>query len=275
MYKLTRKNSPNKGYPDGAKGGNKPKKIIIHHWGVDGQKFDNVVGWLCNPKAGVSAHYVVEAGKVVKLMSDTDCAWHAGSKAQNTTSIGIECRPECTKADRETVIELIAYLYAKHGVLPIVGHKDVSATSCPGRWYKYLSTIKREATAKYKSNASTNTSNASTNKSNASTNTSNASTNKSNASTKKSLEEVAKEVTQGKWGNGEERKKKLKAAGYNYEKVQAKVNELKKPAKKTIEQIAKEVIQGKWGNGEERKNKLIKAGYDPYAVQKKVNQLLK
>lgn len=261
MYKLTKKNSPNKGYPDGAKGGNKPKKIIIHHWGVDGQKIDIVVGWLCNPKAQVSAHYVVEAGKVVKLMSDTDCAWHAGSKTQNTTSIGIECRPECTKADRETVIELIAYLYAKHGVLPIVGHRDVADTACPGRWYRYLSTIKREATAKYKRNASTNTSNAST-----------------NASTKKSLEEVAKEVIQGKWGNGDERKKKLKAAGYNYEKVQAKVDELKnqeKPTKKTVEQIAKEVIQGKWGNGEDRKNKLIRAGYDPYAVQKKVNQLLK
>ena len=105
MYKLTKKNSPNKGYPDGAKGGNKPKKIIIHHWGVDGQKIDNVLGWLCNPRAQSSAHYVVEAGKVVKLMADTDCAWHAGSETQNKTSIGIECRPECTKADRETVIE--------------------------------------------------------------------------------------------------------------------------------------------------------------------------
>ena len=230
------------------------KKIIIHHWGIDGQKFDNVVGWLCNPKSGVSAHYVVEAGKVTKLMNDTDCAWHAGSKTQNTTSIGVECRPECTKADRETVIELVADLYAKYGVLPIVGHKDVAATSCPGRWYKYLAQIQKEATAKYKGNTSTKP---------------------TNTSTKKSLEEVAKEVLQGKWGNGDERKKKLKAAGYNYEKVQAKVNELKKPAKKTIEQIAKEVIQGKWGNGEERKNKLIKAGYDPYAVQKKVNQLLK
>lgn len=151
MYKLTKKNSSNKGYPDGAKGGNKPKKIIIHHWGVDGQKFDNVVGWLCNPKAGVSAHYVVEAGKVTKLMNDTDCAWHAGSKAQNTTSIGIECRPECTKADIETVIELIADLYAKHGVLPVVGHKDVAATSCPGRWYKLLGSIEEEATKLYKS----------------------------------------------------------------------------------------------------------------------------
>lgn len=149
MYKLTRKNSPNKGYPDGANGGNKPKKIIIHHWGVDGQKFDNVVSWLCNPKAQVSAHYVVEAGKVVKLMSDTDCAWHAGSKAQNTTSIGIECRPECTKADRETVIELISELYLKYGKLPVIGHKDVAATSCPGRWYKFIDTIEREAVELY------------------------------------------------------------------------------------------------------------------------------
>lgn len=149
MYKLTKKNSPNKGYPDGAKGGNVPKKIIIHHWGVDGQKFNNVVDWLCNLKAQVSAHYVVEAGKVAKLMNDTDCAWHGGSYAQNTTSIGIECRPECTKADRETVIELISELYLKYGKLPVIGHKDVAATACPGRWYKYIDTIEREAVALY------------------------------------------------------------------------------------------------------------------------------
>ena len=86
MYKLTRKNSPNKGYPDGAKGGNKPKKIIIHHWGVDGQKFDKVVGWLCNPKAQVSAHYVVEAGKVVKLMNDV--------RDKVMEEFGVELEPE-------------------------------------------------------------------------------------------------------------------------------------------------------------------------------------
>ena len=43
---------------------------------------------------------------------------------------------------------------------------------------------------------------------------------------KKSIDEIAKEVLNGKWGNGEDRKKKLKAAGYDYNKVQAKVNEL-------------------------------------------------
>lgn len=45
---------------------------------------------------------------------------------------------------------------------------------------------------------------------------------------KKSVLEVAKEVIAGKWGNGTERKKKLEAAGYNYNEVQAKVNELLK-----------------------------------------------
>lgn len=42
----------------------------------------------------------------------------------------------------------------------------------------------------------------------------------------KSIEEIAREVIQGKWGNGAERKKRLEAAGYNYAEVQAKVNQL-------------------------------------------------
>ena len=48
------------------------------------------------------------------------------------------------------------------------------------------------------------------------------------ASTKKSVEEVAREVIKGLWGNGAERKKKLIAAGYDYAEVQKKVNELLK-----------------------------------------------
>lgn len=45
---------------------------------------------------------------------------------------------------------------------------------------------------------------------------------------KKSVKEVAQEVIQGKWGNGETRKKKLTAAGYDPEEVQKMVNELLK-----------------------------------------------
>lgn len=42
----------------------------------------------------------------------------------------------------------------------------------------------------------------------------------------KSVEEIAREVLQGKWGNGADRKALLEAAGYDYAEVQAKVNML-------------------------------------------------
>ena len=45
---------------------------------------------------------------------------------------------------------------------------------------------------------------------------------------KKNVTTIAKEVLAGKWGNGTERKAKLEKAGYNYDEVQAKVNELLK-----------------------------------------------
>ena len=47
------------------------------------------------------------------------------------------------------------------------------------------------------------------------------------------MDQLAKEVIEGKWGNGSEREKKLTAAGYNYRAVQKRVNELLAP-KKTI-----------------------------------------
>lgn len=106
----------------------------------------------------------------------------------------------------------------------------------------------------------------------------NASTGSTATKPKKTVEEIAKEVLAGKWGNNPERETALKAAGYDADAVQAKVNELsKKPATntKSIETIAKEVLDGKWGNGKDRKIKLVAAGYDYNAVQEKVNELSK
>ena len=98
----------------------------------------------------------------------------------------------------------------------------------------------------------------------------------SNTSAKKSVDELAKEVIAGKWSAGEERKQKLIAAGYDYNAVQKRVNELmSKPKLKTVDEIAKEVIQGKWSAGDERKQKLTAAGYDYGKVQARVNELMK
>ena len=103
----------------------------------------------------------------------------------------------------------------------------------------------------------------------------------SNSSSKpslKSVEEIANEVINGKWGNGADRKNKLTAAGYNYNEVQEKVNQLlgakTSSSRKTNEEIANEVIKGLWGNGAERKNKLSAAGYDYNAIQSIVNKKL-
>ena len=46
--------------------------------------------------------------------------------------------------------------------------------------------------------------------------------------TKKSIDEIAREVIQGKWGNGADRKNRLTNAGYDYNTVQRRVNELMK-----------------------------------------------
>lgn len=43
---------------------------------------------------------------------------------------------------------------------------------------------------------------------------------------RKTVPELAKEVIDGKWGNGAERKRRLEAAGYNYATVQAEVNRI-------------------------------------------------
>ncbi|NBI63943.1 N-acetylmuramoyl-L-alanine amidase [Clostridiales bacterium] len=44
--------------------------------------------------------------------------------------------------------------------------------------------------------------------------------------TKKSVDVIAREVIRGDWGNGDKRKQKLTAAGYDYSAVQKRVNEL-------------------------------------------------
>lgn len=97
-------------------------------------------------------------------------------------------------------------------------------------------------------------------------------------SSKKSVSEIAKEVIDGKWGNGDARKSAIKSAGYDYDAVQAEVNRQMKGSSKTtksVTEVAKEVVQGKWGNNPDRKKKLEAAGYNYSKVQAEVNRLMK
>lgn len=92
----------------------------------------------------------------------------------------------------------------------------------------------------------------------------------------KSVDELAKEVINGKYGNGDERKNAL---GSRYSEVQAKVNELLSGNKPTttlqpstpsvdILTLVKKTIRGDFGNGQARRNALG-SNYDE--VQRQVN----
>lgn len=86
---------------------------------------------------------------------------------------------------------------------------------------------------------------------------------------------VVDAVIRGDYGNGQNRRDRLAAEGYNPDEVQNLVNaKLNASSKKSIDTIAREVINGDWGNGNARKAKLEAAGYNYREVQARVNQLL-
>ena len=62
---------------------------------------------------------------------------------------------------------------------------------------------------------------------------------RSSAEPSKTVKELAQEVIDGKWGDGEERKKRLSDAGYDYESIQAEVNKIYNTKKEVIYTVKK------------------------------------
>lgn len=134
---ITQYNSPNytSGRPYGI------KFIVIHWWNAPETHptFEGTISTLCNPSRGASAHYIAEAGRVACIVDPDDRAWHAGDgvgvgSKGNDMGIGIECNPRQSDGDYETIAELIRNLRAVYGDLPLIRHRDCSATQCPGNY---------------------------------------------------------------------------------------------------------------------------------------------
>lgn len=233
------------------------KKIVIHHWDdpENHPSFDGVVSWFVSGRGNNSAHYVVEEGRVACLVAESDTAWHAGNWVQNLESIGIECNPRCSEGDKRTVAELIQNIRARYGNLPLVGHKDIVATGCPGRYYPpnqvlapYLGGTASQVQPQKEASSSA-------------------------SGFAPNIQALAEAVIRGEYGNGDERKRRL---GASYSAVQARVNEILSGSKQSapapnIDALADAVIRGEYGNGEERKRRL---GALYGAVQKRVNEKL-
>lgn len=134
-YKLTYQQSPN--HSGRRPAGVKLQGVVVHWWDDPAKRpsLNGVVSWFKNPASQVSAHYVVENGTVVQMVTDDHVAWHAGSKHWNERTIGIECNPRMTQGDLETVAQLITDLERKHGPLLLYKHSDVNpGTQCPGTY---------------------------------------------------------------------------------------------------------------------------------------------
>lgn len=256
----------------------KPEYVVVHNTANDASA-RNEISYMTRNNNEVSFHYAVDDKEVIQGIPDNRNAWHAGDGAYGTGNrkgIAIEiCFSESggVKFDKaeQNAAELIAMKMKEYSIplSKVKRHYDFATDKkrCPHRtmdkgWERFLTMVQK---ANDGSKPASNP------------------TAKPTPTAKKTVEQIAKEVLAGKWGNGDARKQKLKAAGYDYNAVQAKVNELcgvkSKPVatkpKKTVKQLADEVIAGKWGNGQDRINRLKKAGYDPTVIQKKVNQMLK
>lgn len=111
--------------------------ITCHWWArPTGQNPEGIVSWLCDKRAGTSAHYVVSEGTVWCIVDPDRRAWHAGNSKANHTQIGIELDPNMSRraATEKTAAALIADLRAVYGNLPLSPHKRWTSTECPGNW---------------------------------------------------------------------------------------------------------------------------------------------
>ena len=237
-----------------------------------------------------SAHYQVQSdGKIGQIVWDRDTAWHAGDANANATSIGIEhadCQSNPWKisdAALENGAHLVAALckYYKLGrptwMKNVFPHSHFSATECPAsiagsQNAAYMKRAQEWYDAMMKGSSAPKPSKPSKP----------APKPAKKPAKKKDINTIAQEVIKGAWGNGDDRRRRLEAAGYNYAAVQNAVNAKlgAKPNTPTrrpgpsLDDVARAVIRGDYGNGEERRRRLTAAGYNYNAVQARVNQLL-
>lgn len=145
----------------GTKGNNKPKFLIFHFVGAEGQAQGNA-DYFKNVYRGASAHYFVDPKRIIQVVEDDTPAWHVGDAsrtsggtfngyngygATNNNSIGIElCQDVTTGSDvwhwdfhPETLKKatwLITLLQEKYDIPDsrVIRHFDVSTKICPGNW---------------------------------------------------------------------------------------------------------------------------------------------
>lgn len=264
--------SPNSSNPRN----NKIKKITIHH--MAGNLSVETCGRVFNGKnRQASSNYGIGSdGRVGMYVEEKNRAWTSSSPSNDNQATTIEVANDggantnwhvSDKAIAK-LIDLCVDICKRNGIASLnytgdangnlTRHNMFANTTCPGPYlqskFPYIAS---------EVNKRLNGSSASV---------------PSNDISSKSVDELAKEVIAGKYGNGDARKSAL---GSRYGEVQARVNEILNgnkptptPAPQPTESnddlltLVKKTIRGDFGNGDARK-KALGSRYDE--VQKQVN----
>ena len=249
-------------------GNKEPIGICIHHWGVLGQKHDDVARYLAShrPANPTSAHDVISAGRVTELVPWNKRAWHG--RSANDLWIGLECRPEMSAGDWQTLVERCADIERHYGKsMKYARHSDFVNTACPGKYRTMIDQLIKDVNKELgkTSSASPKPSKPATAKP------------KPKPAMSKSISTMAKEVIAGKHGNGHAtRQRSLGVSNAVYEKVRAEVNRKSAGAGgKSIATMASEVIAGKHGSGHAARQRSLGVSNNTYAkVRAEVNRRL-
>lgn len=113
--------------------------VVIHD--IEGSA-EWAVSWFQNPKAGTSAHYVVNATTIWQQVKERDVAWHAGNRDINHHSVGIEHEGYAGRpgfynpAEYETSARLVRDITTRYKIprdrKHIFGHAEVPHPTKPG-----------------------------------------------------------------------------------------------------------------------------------------------
>lgn len=273
--------------------------VVIHN-DAGSMTPEQYVNWLRNRDKSLGiAHYYCNRNTIARVIDTFNIGYHTGDWWSNCRSIGYEVCESMKVSDEEFLQnEDITLMQATEDLiyygLPINTntvrlHHEFVPTTCPHRSMELhgnsTESVKNYFVSRMRYFATLgNTvdemlgqvSDSPTIQETVQTETT---TQKSSG---KSVDEVAQEVLQGLWGNGQERYDNLTNAGYDAQEVQNRVNSLlggetssnSNSASSDLDSVAQEVLQGIWGNGQERYDNLTNAGYDAQAVQDRVNSML-
>lgn len=187
-------------------------KITIHHMAGD-LSVETCGNLFANSSYEASSNYGIGSdGRVGLYVDEGDRAWASASPSNDNRAVNIEVANCATGGDwpvsnaaYSKLIDLCVDICQRNGIKALnytgdadgnlTEHRMFVATACPGPYlHERMGRIAAEVNSRL------------------------------SAQPAKSVDEVAREVIRGEWGNGSDRRQRLAAAGYDYDTVQNHVN---------------------------------------------------